>query len=102
MGTRCFTVEQLEDVLWCNGSGQLKEVRDIISGEGRWETYHEFIFTDTLTGKFYQAEYAVGATEMQENQFFNLNAFEKDGKMVNECPEVKPVEVTEVKWEVIP
>ncbi|WP_211750085.1 hypothetical protein [Paenibacillus sp. Marseille-Q4541] len=62
---------------------------DKITGTSRWSVYHEIVFEHQ--GKFYQTEYSVGTTEMQDE-----SPWKYDDEV--DCVEVelKPVQV--MKW----
>jgi hypothetical protein len=66
---------------------------DTITGKSRWSIWHDVIFMDKLTGKFYKGDYTVGATEGQDEQPWE---YKKEVSFV----EVEPHNVTVVKYKV--
>ncbi len=53
---------------------QFEIVSNQIIGHRRWSVDHELVFKDTVTGKFYQTYYSVGATESQCESPFEYEA----------------------------
>jgi hypothetical protein len=78
-----FTREQLLDALE-------DAVENTIVGHSRWSVQHRAIVN--IDGKFYEAEYQVGATESQDESPWQ---YEK----TVECPEVQQVTKTIQVWE---
>lgn len=64
-------------------------ILDEITDQSRWSVYHRIIFP--YQGKFYEAYYSEGATEMQDE-----SAWEYDETV--ECSEVELKEVLVKKW----
>jgi hypothetical protein len=62
---------------------------DEIYEASRWSTHHRIIFS--YQGKFYEAQYSKGATEMQDE-----SPWEYDDEV--ECHEVELKEVKVKKW----
>lgn len=62
---------------------------DEITDTSRWSIHHRIIFP--YQGKFYEAHYSEGATEMQDE-----SPWEYDDEV--ECDEVQLKEVTVKKW----
>lgn len=64
-------------------------ILDEITGTSRWSVYHRIIFA--YQGRFYEAHYSEGATEMQDE-----SPWEYDETV--ECVEVELKEVKVKKW----
>ncbi len=57
--------------------------------KGRWSIHYRLIFQhESHPGKFWQAQYSIGATEYQDER-----PFDNEGEFVR-CLEVKPVQIT--------
>lgn len=82
----------LQDALW-GECEDIVTIQDNITDTGRWSVHHEWVFK--YDGKFYRAQYSVGATEQQDEV-----PFEYDGDQI-ECAEVRPVEKTVVVYELV-
>lgn len=74
-------------------TSKYRVMQNEIIDNSRWSIFHELVFEDVQTGKFYRIGYSVGATEMQDE-----GPFEYEGDMV-ECKEVHPVEKTIIVYE---
>ena len=68
-------------------------MEDAIVRHSRWSVHHRLVFA--VDGKFYRAEYSVGATEMQENGAWD----EYEGCDFIECTIVEPLEKTVTVYE---
>lgn len=64
-------------------------IEDEVLNNSRWSIFHRCIFKDN--GKFYRAEYSVGATECQDE-----SPWQYDDKI--ECTEVELKEVKVKQW----
>lgn len=86
MAVKEFSREYLMDELdvLCNS------VSDEITGTSRWSVFHTIVFQDK-DGKFYEANYSCGATEMQ-----NEGPWEYED--IIECVEVEQREVPVKQW----
>ena len=91
MPSKTFEKEQLELVIWGDAES-LELIEDDITDNGRWSIYHEMVFKDIETGKFYLTHYSVGATEYQDER-----PFENEDDEI-ECAEVEPKEVTTIVY----
>lgn len=79
MPKKTFEAEYLrEEVLWTPSV-----VSDVITGQGRWSTYHEVVFIDG--DALWRTSYSVGSTEVQDEEPWEYLA-------AVECVEVAPVE----------
>ena len=67
-------------------------VLETIEGSGRWTTHYRRVFA--FEGKFYETYYRCGSTEMQDERPYE---YEEDEI---ECPEVVPVPVTVIEYQV--
>lgn len=76
--TKDFLLETLDD--------STVDVVNQISDSSRWSIYYDRVIK--VDGKFYQANYSVGATEQQDER-----PYEYDGDEI-ECREVFPVQKT--------
>ena len=68
-------------------------IEDTITGKNRWSIFHDVIFMDNFTGKFYKGNYSVGATEGQDESPWE---YKKEVSFT----EVEPYNVTVVKYKV--
>jgi len=69
--------------------GEYEIVSDVLIDHTRWHVWHRMVFKVVATGKYYEHEYSVGATEMQDS----YDAWD-DGEGMVECNQVVPVERT--------
>lgn len=82
-----FLKQTLLDILW-RETDDYKTISNEIIDHSRWSVIHELIFQAIATNKYYRVEYAVGATESQDE-----TPWQYDGDEI-ECEEVVPVEQT--------
>lgn len=99
--TKFYPIELINELRYegeaIKGDIHLKKIQEYITDQDRWSTYITYTFTDVNTGKYYQITYEQGSTEYQDYGCFC--ALESaDGTEVD-CVEVKPVEVTVIKYE---
>jgi hypothetical protein len=74
----------------------LKPVKDKVVGNSRWSIQHSLVFQDKTSGRFYEVEYSVGATEQQDE-----GPFEYEGDDI-EVTEVRPQQRTVTVYEPVP
>jgi hypothetical protein len=67
-----FSRDEAIDVIY-GENAQFKVIKDIITDQGRWSTYHSVIIQDKITGFFYKSYYSRGSTESQD-----VSAYEYD------------------------
>lgn len=65
-------------------------IKDTITDQSRWSTYHDIIFE--YNGKFYETSYSCGSTESQDE-----SPWEYETEV--ECHEVQLVEKTIKTWQ---
>lgn len=70
-----------------------RDVLDEITEHGRWRILHHRVFE--WEGKFYCANYTVGATEYQEESPYEYEKDEVD------CPEMRPVQKIITVYELV-
>ena len=78
------------DILYGNEGGEV--ILDEIVDTSRWSVHHDLVVK--IDGKFYSAEYSVGATEYQ-----NESPWQNENEV--EFVEVEPKEVTTIKYIVV-
>ena len=66
-----------------------------IQDSSRWSIYYNLIFKVLETGKIYETNYSVGATEYREE-----SPFEYEGDEI-EVTEVEPYEVTYIQYKAV-
>jgi len=89
MPKRTFSRDQLRAILW-DEEGEV--ILDEVTGTGRWDTYHRFIFRPEGEEKLYETNYSKGSTELQDSQ----RPWEYKDEV--ECVEVEPYERTVVDY----
>lgn len=99
--TKFYPIDLLNDLRYegevIEGDIHLEKIQEEFYDQDRWSTYIRYTFKDVNTGKYYQITYEQGSTEYQDDGgFYALNS--ADGTKA-ECFEVKPVEVTVIKYE---
>lgn len=71
--------EKEDRLSWLWSDGEYEIVRNEITGQGRWSTYHEAIIK--RDDEYVAAHYSQGSTEMQEDdepaEFTRVEPFEK-------------------------
>ena len=87
--TRKFSKEFLQDAIHGDAEGT-EEIETTIEDTSRWSIQKSTVFS--FEGKFYEAYYQVGATEMQDEM-----PFEYDNDEIEVC-EVEKVEVVKHEW----
>lgn len=75
-------------------------VDQTISDTSRWSIYYDCTIVDKETGKFYDASYKEGATEMQDESPFEYDDTDADGNL--ELDEVEPYVETIIRYKKIP
>jgi len=87
MTKRTFTKEFLQEVQYgCKGEIVAEEITDI----SRWSIYYSLVFK--YEGKFYETDYSVGATEIQDESPWQYAPDEI------EVTEVEPYEKTVIDY----
>lgn len=69
-----------------------------ISDTSRWSIYYDCIIKDCTTGKFYDASYTEGATEMQDESPFEYDPVDDEGNI--ELREVEPYETIVTRYRI--
>lgn len=92
MPLKSFDKEELKLVIW-DDAESLSLVEDDITDNSRWSIYHNLVFKDLETGKFYLTHYSVGATEQQDERPFEY----EDDEIA--CAEVEQVEVKVITYQ---
>lgn len=90
---RLFTAEVLRNILWEEASNY-EVIEDEIVDHSRWSVVHRLVFKELPTGKFYETNYSVGATENQDE-----GPFEDEDEVM--CYEVEPYEETVIKYRTV-
>lgn len=72
-------------------------VSDTICDISRWSVHHDCILFDAETGKYYDASYSEGATEMQDESPFEYEPVDSEGNIELKV-EVEPYEETVTKY----
>jgi len=83
-----FSKEFMCEVL--DGENKTKIIEDKITGNGRWNIFHNLIWQH-IDGRVFQCQYSVGATETQEESPWE---YEKE----IECTEMVKRLITTEKW----
>ena len=101
--TKFYPIDLLNDLRYegeaIEGDIHLEKIQEEFYDQDRWSTYIRYTFKDVNTGKYYLVTYEKGNTEYQEDGgFYALKS--ADGNEA-ECFEVKPVEVTVIKYELV-
>lgn len=78
-----MTNEDFEDIIWGDHPDFESVTEEQITEQSRWSTYYQQVFKQKSTGKFFQAYWGRGSTEMQDGQ-------EEDWSMI----EVEPFQRT--------
>lgn len=60
-------------------SDEYKIVYQKISDTGRWSIYYDCVILEKKTGKFYDASYSIGATEIQDESPFECVDEDENG-----------------------
>lgn len=76
---------------------QYKIVSDTICDISRWSVHHDCILFDAETGKYYDASYSEGATEMQGESPFEYEPVDSEGNIELKV-EVEPYEERVTKY----
>lgn len=71
-------------------------VYDEICDTGRWSIHRECVIKDLTSGRFYDASYSEGATEMQDEEPFEYADTDENGDIG--LREVFPYEETVVRY----
>jgi hypothetical protein len=82
--------ETFEVILWGNHEDFEAVTDTVIEDQSRWSIYKSLVYKQKSTGKFFEAYWGEGATEIQEGQ-------DEDWLFT----EVEPYEVTIVKYRTI-
>ena len=91
-----FSKETLVDLVYDEYDETKFEIlENEIQDRSRWSVHYNLIFKVLETGKIYETNYSVGATECQEE-----SPFEYEGHEI-EVTEVEPYEVTVIKYKAI-
>ena len=89
-----FKKQDLKDLV-DDGCETLEKVEERCTGRSRWSLNYCMVFKDTGSGRFYMANYSVGATEQQDEGPFEYEPDEV------ECVEMRPVEKVVTVYEAV-
>lgn len=85
-----LTAEEAREVVW-DDHEDFTTIEKEITDTSRWSIQYEGVFKHEPTGKFYSADWSVGATEQQDE-----SPFEYETEV--EFTEVAPQEITIIKY----
>ena len=91
--------ELLVSIVWGGQPLDYEVVQNEIVEHTRWSVVHECIIKHKPSGKYYDASYSEGATEMQDESPFEYDDVDENGCL--ELDEVEPYEVTVTKYKAV-